>query len=149
MISGFCALQTDCVATSRSSTASNTSRTGLETAARFRATLARRCFVGRPTRVPVVARVVGQPGEVRTIRVHRRDLGIAIRGAREGDPGTVGRPGLIDSLVVRSVPWATSLEQRNADWQVETKNRRAGLDNLKEQAKRDRKDLESFITKRR
>jgi hypothetical protein len=42
-----------------------------------------------------------------------------------------------------------TIDQRNADWQVETKNRRAGLADLKEQAKRERKELESFITKRR
>jgi hypothetical protein len=37
-----------------------------------------------------------------------------------------------------------TLEQRNADWQVQTKDIRAGLADLKEQAKRERRELESF-----
>jgi hypothetical protein len=42
-----------------------------------------------------------------------------------------------------------TIAQRDADWQVETKNRRAGLEDLKEQAKRERKELESYIKSRR
>jgi hypothetical protein len=42
-----------------------------------------------------------------------------------------------------------TIAQRDADWQVETKNRRAGLEALKEQAKRERKELESYIKSRR
>jgi hypothetical protein len=37
-----------------------------------------------------------------------------------------------------------TLDQRNADWQVETKNRRAGLEALNEQAKRERQELEAL-----
>jgi hypothetical protein len=42
-----------------------------------------------------------------------------------------------------------TLTQRNADWEVETKNRRAGLANLKEQAKRERAELESYTVRRK
>jgi hypothetical protein len=42
-----------------------------------------------------------------------------------------------------------TLDQRNADWQVESKNKRAGLEDLKEQAKRERRELESYIKSRR
>jgi hypothetical protein len=37
-----------------------------------------------------------------------------------------------------------TLDQRNADWQVETKNRRAGLAELRKLAEKERRELESF-----
>jgi hypothetical protein len=42
-----------------------------------------------------------------------------------------------------------TLAQRNVDYELQTKDRREGLAALREQAKRERKELESFITKRR
>jgi hypothetical protein len=42
-----------------------------------------------------------------------------------------------------------TLEERIAAWDDETKNRRAGIADMREQAKRERKELESFVTKRR
>jgi hypothetical protein len=40
-----------------------------------------------------------------------------------------------------------TLEQRNAGWQEETKHRRASLADLKEQAKRKRRELEALKTR--
>lgn len=40
-----------------------------------------------------------------------------------------------------------TLEQRNAAWLDETKHRRSAFADLKEQAKKERKKLESFVTK--
>jgi hypothetical protein len=37
-----------------------------------------------------------------------------------------------------------TIEKRNADWQEETKHRRAAFADMKEQAKRERKELESL-----
>jgi hypothetical protein len=42
-----------------------------------------------------------------------------------------------------------TLEQRNADWQVETKDRRAAHEELRKLAETERKELESFVTNRR
>jgi len=42
-----------------------------------------------------------------------------------------------------------TLEKRNAKWQHETKDMHAALVALKEQAKRERRELEAFIAKRR
>jgi hypothetical protein len=42
-----------------------------------------------------------------------------------------------------------TLEQRNADWQAETDHIRASLDALKEQAKVERRELESLIVNRK
>jgi hypothetical protein len=42
-----------------------------------------------------------------------------------------------------------TVEQRNAEWQTETKNRGVGIADMREQAKRERKELETYIVKSR
>ena len=42
-----------------------------------------------------------------------------------------------------------TLEKRNADWQEQTKHMRAAHEELRKLAEKERKELESFVTKRR